>query len=158
MKEEREEEKILNPDAPKNISRRLIDFLLGFSIVGLVTSMVYPIVRYMSPPQIPEPVESKVLAAKRGELAPNSGKVFAFGRDPAILIRKPNGDYAAFTAICTHLSCTVQYRSDLQLIWCACHNGRYDLNGINTSGPPPRPLQPYQVKLQGQDIWVLKNA
>ena len=50
------------------------------------------------------------------------------------------GNYRALSATCTHLGCIVQYRSDLQEIWCACHNGLYDLNGRNISGPPPRPL------------------
>jgi len=75
------------------------------------------------------------------------------------LIRTPStGEYRAFTAVCTHLGCTVQYRPDLQEIWCPCHNGIYDLQGRNVSGPPPRPLAQYQVHIQGQDIVVVRNA
>jgi Rieske Fe-S protein len=99
-----------------------------------------------------------VVAAKVGELKDNAAKVFKFGSTPAILIRIPDGNYRAFTAVCTHLGCTVQYRSDLHEIWCPCHNGKYNLQGRNVSGPPPRPLAQYQVHIQGEDIVVVRNA
>jgi Rieske Fe-S protein len=70
-----------------------------------------------------------------------------FGSQPGILVRTPAGELRAFTAVCTHLACTVQYREEKQDIWCACHNGIYDLNGKNVSGPPPRPLDPYKVQV-----------
>jgi Rieske Fe-S protein len=52
----------------------------------------------------------------------------------------------------------VQYRKDMGLIWCACHNGKYDLNGRNVSGPPPRPLEAYKVLVQGDEVIVTKNV
>ena len=73
---------------------------------------------------------------------------------PGLLIRTASGEYQAMSATCTHLSCTVQYRKDDQQVWCACHNGMYDLNGRNISGPPPRPLEKFQVHIQGEDIHV----
>jgi Rieske Fe-S protein len=55
----------------------------------------------------------------------------------------------AFNAVCTHVDCTVIYRSDPGDIFCNCHDGVYDLSGQNVSGPPPRPLEMYQVTLRG---------
>jgi len=81
-----------------------------------------------------------------------------FGAEPAIVLRLAGGELRAFTAVCTHLSCTVQYRDDLQQIWCACHNGHYDLSGRNVSGPPPRPLKPYAVNVKGDEIVISRNA
>jgi len=98
-----------------------------------------------------------VVAAKTDELKPNSGKIFRFGSQPGILIETPQGEVRAFSGVCTHLSCTVQYRDDLQQIWCACHNGHYDLNGKNVSGPPPRPLTRYSVNIRGGDIVVSRG-
>jgi Rieske Fe-S protein len=97
---------------------------------------------------------SSVLAGKITDLQPNQGKIFRFGDKPAILVRTPEGEFRAFIAVCTHLECTVQYREDMKLIWCACHNGRYNLNGINIAGPPPRPLIPLSVNVSGNDIHV----
>ena len=61
-------------------------------------------------------------------------------------------------ATCTHLDCTVQFKSDQSILWCACHNGKYDLNGRNISGPPPRPLDPFRVVIQGEEVLISKNA
>jgi Rieske Fe-S protein len=61
-----------------------------------------------------------------------------------------SGDVRAFNAICTHVDCTVQYRPEKGDIFCNCHNGVYDLNGTNISGPPPRPLEVYKVTLRGK--------
>ncbi|RCK77566.1 MAG: Ubiquinol-cytochrome C reductase iron-sulfur subunit [Ignavibacteriae bacterium] len=72
-------------------------------------------------------------------------------------MRTPKGDFRAFDATCTHLDCTVQYKKDMGVIWCACHNGKYDLNGRNISGPPPRPLIPFKVIVQGDEIFVSKQ-
>jgi Rieske Fe-S protein len=50
----------------------------------------------------------------------------------------------------------VQYRKDRSDIWCACHNGVYNLDGGNVSGPPPRPLMPLEVNVRGDKIVVRK--
>jgi Rieske Fe-S protein len=52
----------------------------------------------------------------------------------------------------------VQYRGDLKQIWCACHNGLYDLHGRNVSGPPPRPLDEYSVNVINDEILVSRMA
>ena len=76
----------------------------------------------------------------------------------AAQVRTATGEVRAFSAQCTHLNCTVQYRGDFQHIWCACHNGHYDLQGKNIEGPPPRPLDTYEVDVAGDDIYVTKGA
>ncbi|HUU44284.1 MAG TPA: Rieske (2Fe-2S) protein, partial [Acidobacteriota bacterium] len=119
-------------------------------------AIVYPILRFVMPPRQPEASVSSVVAAKVGELAPNTGKLFRFGKDPALLVLTARGEYRAFSATCTHLDCNVQYRPDLEHIWCACHNGHYDLNGKNIAGPPPAPLTQYDVRVRGDDIIVTR--
>jgi Rieske Fe-S protein len=127
--------------------------IAGTALGGFI---LYPVARYLVPPRVPEAATRRVLAAKQDELAPGSYKTFAFGVQPGILVRTPDGGYRAFSAVCTHLGCTVQYKADDRVIWCACHDGRYDLEGRNISGPPPRPLDPYRVHQEGDDIIVDK--
>lgn len=134
--------------------RGFFDWLLGTGIAALGVAAVYPLIRFVIPPKVPEAEASQVVAAKVGELAPNTGKIFRFGKDPALLVMTSDGRYRAFSAICTHLDCTVQYRGDLERIWCACHNGHYDLNGNNVQGPPPTPLATYDVVVRGDQIIV----
>ena len=91
------------------------------------------------------------------ELAPNSYKMFRFGSKPGILIRLRDGSFKALSARCTHLDCTVQYKEDTGQIWCACHNGFYDLEGRNVSGPPPRPLERFEVVVKGDKVFVRRG-
>jgi cytochrome b6-f complex iron-sulfur subunit len=134
--------------------RRFAEFLLGGSLLASLVSFLYPVLRYLIPPPSADLGSDAVVAGRVGELKQNSGKIFAFGSRPGILILTSDGTYAAMSATCTHLNCTVQYRPDLQHVWCACHNGHYDLNGRNTAGPPPRPLELYEVHVRGDEIIV----
>jgi Rieske Fe-S protein len=145
------------PDPVNRPRRRFVNWLLGTGAGSLVAAIVYPVSKYVSPPDIPEAQTSRVLAGKISEMAAGGWKIFKFGNDPGILVRTADGDLRAFSATCTHLSCTVQFRKDLGQIWCACHNGIYDLNGLNVSGPPPRPLTNFTVNVSGDDIYVAKG-
>ena len=138
--------------------REFLRQLLNGSVLALVGAALYPIARYLYPPRGSEGSVSNVVAAAAGELAPNTAKIFRFGDRPGLLVRTPQGDLKAFSAVCTHLNCTVQYDEEASVIWCACHNGKFDLNGRVISGPPPRPLEPYQVNVRGDEVVVSKST
>lgn len=137
--------------------RRWLGFLVGSSLLASLASILYPLFKFLLPPRGGEQ-DSDTVAARVDELAPNSAKLFRFGNHPGILVRLADGSYRAFTAVCTHLNCTVQYRSHERDIWCACHNGVYNLQGGNVSGPPPRPLEQYEVHVRGQEIVVARRV
>jgi Rieske Fe-S protein len=73
-------------------------------------------------------------------------------------VRTAGGELRAMAATCTHLGCIVQYRQDLGQVWCACHNGHFDLNGRNIAGPPPAPLEAYVVRESGDQIVVTRST
>lgn len=137
--------------------RKFIHFILGGGLLAFLASAFYPILRYLLPPTGTEESVSSVIAAKVGELVPNSGKIFRFGDKPALLILTEQGTYKAFSAVCTHLNCTVEYNPASKGILCACHNGRYDLNGRVISGPPPKPLPEFKITQRGEEIIVSKE-
>src|SRR5919197_1780525 len=97
-------------------------FVMG-AIVGSVATLLYPVLRYVTPPAEAAISANEALAGTVGELMPNSGKTFRFGSKPALLVRLATGEYRSMSAVCTHLGCTVQYRPESKQIWCACHNG-----------------------------------
>lgn len=138
--------------------RRWINLLLGGGMLASLASFLYPVIRFMLPTEVAESTSRSVVAAKAGELKRNTAKIFKFGSKPALLLHTAGGEWKAFFATCTHLNCTVQYREDLRQIWCACHNGTYDLQGRNVSGPPPRPLDPLNVSVQGEDVVVTRSS
>jgi Rieske Fe-S protein len=137
--------------------RGVLGFLLGGGLFVSLVSFVYPVLRYLIPPPVADLGGDEVVASKVGDLKPNGSKIFRFGTRPALLVMTAEGEYRALSAVCTHLSCTVQYRNDLHQIWCACHNGLYSLDGRNISGPPPRPLEAFQVHVRGDEIVVTRK-
>ncbi len=147
-----------SPQVQVQTTRRgAIELLLGGGILASVVSFLYPVFKYLVPPTVTELGSDEVVAAKVAEMKSNSAKIFRFGTRPGLLIMNKDGTYRAVSATCTHLGCTVQYRQDMQQIWCACHNGFYDLNGRNISGPPPRPLEVFDVHVRQDDIVVSRK-
>ena len=145
---------------PGSSRRGFINWFLGTSAGAFLLSVLYPLSRYLVPPEVGESTAGTVTLAdvKPESVKPNTGQIFKFGSRPGILIRTPSGDLRAFSAVCTHLNCTVQFRADLSHVWCACHNGHYDLNGKNIAGPPPRPLDALIVNARGNQLVVPKGA
>ena len=139
--------------------RRFINWFLGTSTGAFFVAVFYPVSRYLVPPEVGESTAGTVtLPLKPDDVKANTGQIFKFGSRPGILVRTAAGELRAFSAVCTHLNCTVQYRPDVSHIWCACHNGHYDLNGKNIEGPPPRPLDSFVVNVRGTQIVVSKGA
>ena len=140
--------------------RDFLNLVLGGGTLATLGAILYPITKYIVPPPSGEANVSQVkLPFKRSDIAsdPKKAKTFKFGRNLGIIVLTDSGELKALSARCTHLDCTVQNRPELGIIWCACHNGRYDYNGRNISGPPPKPLEPFAVNIVGEDIFVSRE-
>ncbi len=129
--------------------RRLLNWFLGSSFGALILSIIYPILRFVTPPRIPEAATNEVEAGEVNdrELIEKGFKIVRFGSEPVILVRATDASLHAMSATCTHLDCIVGYQKEQNRVWCNCHGGAYDLDGRNVSGPPPRPLTPYKVNV-----------
>ncbi|MFQ5525089.1 MAG: ubiquinol-cytochrome c reductase iron-sulfur subunit [Thermoanaerobaculia bacterium] len=134
--------------------RGFLGWFLSTSFGALAASIAYPVVRFVSPPDIPEAAMNEVEAGATNdpELLENGYKILRFGTEPVILLRAGEGDFRAFAATCTHLDCIVEYHKDQKRIWCNCHNGEYNLRGQQVAGPPPKPLQAFKVDLVVQAV------
>jgi Rieske Fe-S protein len=150
----------MNYTSKKNSpSRRdFLKYLMSGGLLGFGAAILYPLISYLKPPKQSEVEESVVLAGKVSDIEKGSGKIIKFGNKPVLVIKTPDDKLKAFSATCTHLDCTVQYKEDMGLIWCACHNGKYDLNGRNIAGPPPRPLDEFRVIVKGEEIYISRNV
>ena len=127
---------------------------LETTIAATAAAIFYPVGRFLWPRRATTSGAAEMVAPYRaGELRPNpEGKwppPFNFGGKPCLLVRTPQGEIKAYNAVCSHLACTVEYRPAESDIFCNCHDGIFDLNGHNVSGPPPRPLEQYKVTLRG---------
>ncbi|HSD63638.1 MAG TPA: Rieske (2Fe-2S) protein [Ignavibacteriaceae bacterium] len=142
----------------KKTNRRSFLKILGITgITAFSVSVLYPVFSFLRPPRQREVEVSSVSAGKIEDLKKENYKIVRFGNEPVIVI--PADDkFIALSARCTHLDCTVQYLKDKNVIWCACHNGKYDLTGRNISGPPPRPLTKYKTIIKGDELLIAKNT
>jgi|GEM_PF-42309 len=138
--------------------RDFLSYLLGGGLVAWAVSVIYPVLAYLIPPKQAGVEVTSVKVGKLSEIATDSGVIIRFGTKPVLLVRTAAGDLKAFSATCTHLDCTVQFRPDMGVIWCACHNGKFDLTGRVIAGPPPRPLDEFNVLVQGEDVLVSKKG
>lgn len=138
--------------------RRLLNMLLAVSGVAVIGGIVFPIFKYLMPPTNPGSIPGEVEVGQESKYPVNSGSIFRFGSKPGILIHKPDGKFVAFSAVCTHLSCTVEYRPERKDIYCACHAGIYNINGKNVAGPPPKPLEEFHVEVRKGVVFVRKES
>ena len=144
--------------------RKFMNWFLGTSFGALAVSIVYPVIRYVSPPRVPEATTQQVEAGETNDpLYLEKGfKIIRFGAEPVIVVKAGDTDFRAFSATCTHLDCIVGFQKDKSRLFCNCHGGAYDLTGRNISGPPPRPLAAFKVNLapkpSGNSVIVVSRA
>lgn len=73
--------------------------------------------------------------------------------DVGVYVKTQDGrDYIGMSNICTHLGCRVRWVADQRQFYCPCHAGVYDEDGNVVSGPPPRPLDRYETRVDGEKI------
>ncbi len=75
----------------------------------------------------------------------------------AWLRRTSDQQFVAFSIDCTHLGCPVRWLPDANLFMCPCHGGVYYANGRVASGPPPRPLIQYPVRVENGEVQILTS-
>ena len=129
--------------------RQFLNWFLGTSAGAVCASIIYPVVRFVSPPHIPEATTNQAEAGPVNdpEFLEKGFKIIRFGSEPVVVVKISDKEFRAFEGTCSHLACIVEFQKDRQRIFCNCHSGVFDLNGRNVSGPPPKPLQAFNVNL-----------
>ena len=72
----------------------------------------------------------------------------------AWVVLNNDGTMTAFSPLCTHLGCAYQWTAKQKQFSCPCHGSAFGLNGNVLSGPAPRPLDRYAVKVEGSRLWL----
>ncbi len=73
----------------------------------------------------------------------------------AWLRRTGQDEFVAFAMNCTHLGCPVRWLPTAELFMCPCHGGVFYEDGRVASGPPPKPLITYPVRVRGGAVEIL---
>jgi Rieske Fe-S protein len=137
------------------VSRR--DFLanaaMGAGLVAALGTAGYYGIRYL----VPRPANKRfvdVLVANLEELTSGAAREFIDAKGRKGILINNDGTVKAFSKICTHLGCEVEWHSQKKEFFCPCHEGFFDANGKNIKGPPPRPLNEFKVTVKDDNIYV----
>ena len=123
---------------------------------AVAISSLYPVIRYLIPPPLKEGKSVNELnVGKLSDVPENTGKIFQFNKDKVIVVNG-HGKLTACSAVCTHLGCSVHWDNAQNLIACPCHGAKYKQTGEIISGPQPKPLAPFKVRAEGQNIIISK--
>jgi cytochrome b6-f complex iron-sulfur subunit len=137
------EEQIRIDSNSKTSRRHFLDLLLGASVLGWLASIAYPVIRYLKPlPQSGPTGPTHLTREETAKLEQNKFVIIPVSGQRVIVLQSAD-QLLAFSAKCTHEGCTVTYQPAQSVIWCPCHDGRFDLTGRVLSGPPPQPLLKY---------------
>jgi Rieske Fe-S protein len=142
-------------DIPRGSGRRefLANLVLGIAGLLSVGGFASRLFEFLYPVVPPERL-IEVPVAGRDQIPRNGGIVVNLPAGHVALVDAA-GELRAFSAVCTHLGCIIKWQPEAHSVWfCPCHKGTYDRNGHVVSGPPPRPLQRYEVAIRKGKVYV----
>lgn len=153
----------------QKISRRDFLGIATFSIGGLISAIIgIPAIGYIIGPAlgakkeqnwIPLGAVSKVEIGKptlfKTKVEKRAGWIVNEQELTFYVFTENGRDFIAMSNVCTHLGCRVRWVADEEKFFCPCHNAAFAKNGDVVSGPPPRPLDRFEVKEEDNQLFVL---
>jgi Rieske Fe-S protein len=136
--------------------RNLLHTMLGLAAVSVTGLFLLKIASTPSSQPLPTTYASNAAATHSGQLLANAANIppnqsLTFN-DPAVgpivLIHLDNGQFVAYSSICTHAGCRVQFDPSAKDLACPCHGAVYDPynNAQVLAGPAPYPLQKIPIQ------------
>ena len=152
----------------KEINRRSFFAVAVASIAGFISlGIKIPSIIYIVGPALQQKreeewislgsvskVEVGVPALYKVKVSQESGWITSEEEISVYVVTQNGRDYLALSNICTHLGCRVRWISDQNVFFCPCHNGVFDEVGAVVSGPPPKPLDQYELKIEGDQLFI----
>lgn len=156
-------------DSAGDIGRR--KFLTG--VIGVVAGAVsfvvaLPALGYLLSPGLKKQAEGDWLTlGPISDLTPGTPKGYPYARKVkdgwtestqtgvAYAVTHDGGSVKVYSNVCTHLQCRASWKDDRQVFFCPCHDGVYSIDGEVISGPPPRPLDQFEVKIENGQMSIL---
>jgi Rieske Fe-S protein len=147
--------------------RTFVKLVIGMTgtVMGAVVGL--PAIGYLiSPATKVQASEAWIPAGKLESYPTGTPTLFSFTRSKVngwektvnsygVYIVKTSPEEAkAYSNLCTHLSCRVTWKEEYQDFLCPCHDGHFDIEGQVTAGPPPRPLDEYETKVEDGTLYI----
>jgi cytochrome b6-f complex iron-sulfur subunit len=136
----------------KAISRRR---LMAYAWIGAATivigELIFGTFAFLWPRRKEGKGEKVFIAGKVTDF--KVGEVIYF-RKERTFIQRLEGGFLAFSAVCPHLRCIVNWNGMLRKFECPCHGAKFNQNGEVLEGPPPRPLDLYKLQIAAGNVVV----
>lgn len=133
--------------------REMVKFLtLGSAFLVAANGLMAAVGKFSHPEQF-----TRRTVALASAVQPNTSVLFKYPtqQDPCILVRTREGEFVAYSQVCTHLSCAVVHKADANTLFCPCHHGYFAVNdGRPTAGPPTRSLPRIRLEQEGDVIFA----
>jgi Rieske Fe-S protein len=138
--------------------RTFLNTLFGGWVLALFSGSVYALFKFAFPTLGKEPDFVVLKATDFLDIPLNSVKPFAWGGKLGFFFKKENGVTTALKGVCTHMECNITYKPEQKKFYCACHKGWFDQNGRNIEGPPPKPLELFDVKVENEKLIIARKG
>jgi cytochrome b6-f complex iron-sulfur subunit len=123
--------------------------ILGLSALG---AFLYPLFRFLLPVEAAYKV--KKVEIPNSDVPLGGSYDLMVGVIPAVVVNTRSKGFVAFSKVCTHLGCLVKFDKERQVFICPCHAGTFNLEGNVISGPPPKPLPKFSVRVVGNILVI----
>jgi quinol---cytochrome c reductase iron-sulfur subunit, bacillus type len=158
-------------DTPQDATRRTFQTYLASSLASFAGIVVgFPVLGYLAAP-LTQKVRAAWISLGRAEFfragEPKLVSVSVDREDGwrrssearSVWVRALNaGRFTAFNGQCTHLGCAFSWKTQGEYagkFFCPCHDGVYDAEGKVLAGPPPRPLDQLETRVENGELLVL---
>jgi Rieske Fe-S protein len=138
--------------------RTFLNSLFGGWLVAFFSGTLFSLMKFAFPTLGKEP-DFVVLNQKDfTDLPNNSIKRFAWGGTVGFYFKKADGSILALKGVCSHMDCNVDYKAAEKRFYCSCHQGWFDENGKNIAGPPPKPLEIFDIMEEGEKLIIARKG
>jgi menaquinol-cytochrome c reductase iron-sulfur subunit len=158
-------------DAPQEVTRRAFHgYVAGAISSFIVVVLGLPILGYLAAPLAAAAKAAWVSLGRADAFKPGEPTLVSLSvarqdgwrqvteARTAWVTAQGNNQFLAYNGRCTHLGCAYSWRNEgehAKRFFCPCHEGEYDLSGTVVAGPPPRPLDRLEVKVDGGEVLAL---
>jgi cytochrome b6-f complex iron-sulfur subunit len=132
--------------------RFLSQAVMGFGALFGLGLLAMRFVQFLVPAPKPKRYEA-VLIGTEAKVPVGEAVAIDLGGQKMMVLRTEEG-IVAFSRRCTDLGCLVSWNKERQQFVCPCHQGVFDKTGRNIAGPPPRPLDRFEVVRRGEQLYV----
>ena len=160
----------MNKPEDKQLGRRNFMKVAIAAIGGVIgTAIGLPAIPYIMGPALEKESDDWIQLGSVGKVELNIPTLFKktletqtgwinTEEEISVYVLTSNGqDYVVMSNVCRHLACRVRWIPEKDSFFCPCHNGVFAKDGTVVAGPPPRPLDRFESKVEDGVIFIKRG-